>query len=538
MRLNLEISMGGLGRGVRNFGVRSWHAVAAAVLILFNRYEGGQRWGTGRSHVPSEPPQDARFDANAETRLEIVRKARYFERNNALVNRLADLFEQFTVGAGGLQFVPSSSDEEWNQNAQAWWDEWCRVCDLTSLQSFGTIQSLVARSWFIDGEIFLLKTQGKELKPAAGEPLRRPRLQLIEAHRVETPSAMAAQEGRTIIDGIEIDAVGRPVAYWVRNQNLTTIFDVAQSDAKYRRVPAEEIIHVFEPSRPGQYRGLPFLYPVINDLHDLDDLQMLEMGAAKEAAATSNVIMNAAGEIDPAQARRERLSQTTQKSDGTEVTEYRLKQIKQVLGSRTIALKTGEKMEQFRSERPSVAVREYWDYLTSKICAGTGITKMLVFPWSIQGTVARADLDVANAYFRSRSSVLICAFTAIYEWAIDWAKNNDRRLADPPADYKSVDALAPRAVNVDVGRNSSAMLAELESGATTYKTIYGPLGTNWRKELWQRFTEEAYILKLSKLPQFEGVTPAHIRASVAAHMERMAEEDERRRKEDELEVAA
>jgi lambda family phage portal protein len=513
-------------------------ALSAVYLLIFgrSRYESGVRWGTDRSYLPGNNPQDARFDADTATRIEIVRKSRYWERNSALVNRLADLFEQFTVGPNGLQFVPSSSDENYNSNAQAWWAEWSAVCDLSSLCGLGTLQSLCARSWFIDGEIFIEKTFGRNLRPAFGEPIRRPRVQLIEAHRVETPPKRFEDEGKTIIDGIEIDANGRPVAYWVKESSGPSVFGI--NETNYRRISAENIIHIFEPSRPGMSRGLPFLYPVLNDLHDLEDLQMLEMTAAKEAASITNVLTNAAGEVKPDQLRRERFSTTNQKSDGTEVTEYRVKQLRQVLGARTVALKTGEELKQFLSNRPSVASQQYWDYLIAKICAGVGISKLLVFPWSIQGTVARADLDIANAFFRSRSAVLITAFTRIYEWALEWGKNNDRRLADPPSDWKSVNVRSPRAVNVDVGRNSAAMLAELDSGATNYGLIYGPLGLDWRTELRQRFVEEAFILKLSTLPEFAGVTPAHIRLSVAAHMERMAAEEAKRQKEDEEAIAA
>jgi hypothetical protein len=44
--------------------------------LVGNRYEAGQRWGTGRSWLDGWV-QDADQDADAPTRQEIVRKARY-----------------------------------------------------------------------------------------------------------------------------------------------------------------------------------------------------------------------------------------------------------------------------------------------------------------------------------------------------------------------------------------------------------------------------------------------------------------------------
>src|SRR5687767_12103403 len=105
---------------------------------LSNYFEGA-RFSTTRSRIPG---------AVQGTRLELVRKSRYFEKNNAIVNRLVDLFEQFTVGAAGLQLIPASSDAAWNERALLSFEQWSQFCDLTSLHTFGTLQSLCARSWF------------------------------------------------------------------------------------------------------------------------------------------------------------------------------------------------------------------------------------------------------------------------------------------------------------------------------------------------------------------------------------------------------
>lgn len=457
-----------------------------AAMIVFNRYEAGVRWGTGRSWLPGYL-QDQRFDADSATREEIVRKSRYFERNNGLLNRLGDIFEQYTVGHCGLQIVPNSSEEEWNRNARTVFDEWTKFCDLTSLQSFATIQSLCARSWFFDGELFILKTYGEE-KLVKGQPMRRPRIQLIESHRVATPNNPPA--GAKIIDGIEVDVRGRPIAYWV--------LDGIDGET-FKRILADQIIHIFEPSRPGQMRGLPFSYPVLNPLHDLDDLEMLEMSAAKDAAEKSTFIETPTGELSVDKLRAERYSQTSQDSTGTDTTETRTKYIKNAIGGRVAALRMGEKVTQFLSNRPTVTQQWYWDYLTSKICAGIGISKLLVYPWSIQGTVARSDLDIMAGFFRARSAVLATCFVQVWEFVIGWSIQNDLRVADPPADWRTVTVRAPRSVNVDVGRNSQAVIQELESGVRTYNDVCAELGQDWREVLEQKAKEARFIRDLADI---------------------------------------
>lgn len=471
-------------------------ATVARKELAVAQYEGARRWSTKRSYLPGLV-QDARFDADSATRDELVRKSRYFERNNAIVNRLADLFEQFTVGPNGLQIIPGSEDDDWLEAAAKWWAEWSEVCDLASRQSWAALQSQCARAWFIDGECFILLTE-------SGQVPYRPRIQLIESHRVATPGSMNGSD-RRIVDGVELNSDGRPIAYWVRD---------AFDQEKYRRIKADYIVHIFEPSRPGMVRGLPFLYPVMNDLHDLDDLQLLENQAAKDAARRTSVVKTQSGETF---VEDDVTAATLTKPDGEDVQKY----YESVFGPGIKALRTGDEYDEFVSQRPSVAVREYWDYLTSKICAGVGISKLLVYPWSMQGTVTRADLDVQNAFFRSRSGILGSAFARVYLYVMGGAIKQDLAVSDAPADWKSLTVRPPRSVNVDVGRNSAAMLAELEAGVRTFESVLAEMGEDWRWVFNQAGKEAAYIEKMAKK---WGVRPEQISKRAMLAVTAMAEE--------------
>jgi capsid protein len=435
-----------------------------------------------RSTVPGLV-QDAKFDVSAATREELVRKARYYEKNNGLVNRLADLFEQYVVGPGIL-FIPASSSAVWNESAAAYWRNWQRFSDLTSRASFGTLQGLLARSWFIDGEVFILKAQG-----GTG----RPRVQVIEAHRVKTPKFTidgiqnpSPTSNATIIDGVEIDANGRPIAYWIE-----TIDNARKST--FKRVDADFIIHVFEPGRAGQYRGIPFITAVLNDIIDLDDLQVFEMQAAKEAASVTNVIKTKAGEVSD-----EDLQKGLTVSAIT--TEQKLAYYKERMRSEAVVLQHDDEFNQFRSDRPSVATSGYWDYLTAKICAGVGIPKEIVIPSSMQGTSMRSVLDIAAAFFRQRSSALQDSLGQVYEWVIEsgLALNDPFLITGKPLDWYAWKARAPRSVSVDIGYSSSARVNEFKLGMTTLEDVYAELGQDWRERLRQKADEIAYADQLAR----------------------------------------
>jgi lambda family phage portal protein len=462
-----------------------------------NRYEAAyQMWGD-RSYLPASV-QDARFDADASTRLELLRRSRYWERNNAIVNRLADVFEQFTVGADGLKVIPScpadQGGEDWNQCAGMWWKQWCKFPDVSGLQPFGVLQSIMTRAWFVDGEVFIYKT----FSPQSGFP----RIQLIEGHRVGTPPHLRSEEGKSIVDGIEFwpdpsgHPTGRPRRYWVRTYDVSfypsNLFPTVTTGA-YEPIDGNRIIHLFEPCRPGMYRGLPLLYPVMNDLHDLDDLQMLEMKAAKAAAEVSNVITNKPGEANTSSSRRQKWQIQGQDAAGNPVNKTAPLFYEVTNGGRTVYMATGEKFEQFQSTRPSVATKDYWDYLVRKICAGVGISSLLVLPFSLQGTVTRADLDTAASFFRSRSAVVAAVIREIYLWAMSWAVKYDRSMDGAPDQWWHMEIRPPRSVTVDVGRNSSALMEELKCGVRNYQDICAEMGHDWRHVLRQKAIEAKFI---------------------------------------------
>lgn len=481
-----------------------WNAVV-------NRYEAGQKYSTKRTYLPGFV-QDPRFDCDTATRSELVRKSRWFEKNDPLANRLAEVFTEFTVGAGGLPMIPASSDEDWNQRSSDWLGEWYPFADLTTRHGYGGLMTTAGWRRFFDGEFFLLKTKGET---------NRPRLQGISAHRVGTP--MGKLDNDRIIDGVQIDGRGRVEGYHIQ---------VNPQDDEYTFRTVNEVIHIFEPESPGQYRGLPLLTPVMNLLHDWNDLHMFEMAAAKEASATTNTIENPTGTVDPNQLYRLRYSQSNQKAtDATDTTENRVKYFKQVLGPRTVALRQGEKLSQMVSSRPSITTQWFMDYVASLICIGTGgISKQLVFPGSMQGTVARGDLALAATYFKSRFVPFQSAAREAYIYTMGSARFIDSRVADAPYDWMKVNIRPPRSPDVDVGRNSSARIAEFESGLTTAEEIFGERGMDWREQFRQRAREEQHIDKLAA--EFS-LSPDRIRKAIGESLKLdMEKETERQAQED------
>lgn len=450
---------------------------------VFGVYEGAKY--TFRRSRLDQSLQSSRFDIDQMTREELSRKMRYFEANNPIVSALAGKFENFVVGANP-QLTPASEDPEWNGRAKPVWDIWSRNCDTASRQHLSTILSLAARSWFIDGEAFIILTEGKEVRAADGSIVRRPRIQLVESHLCKTPPDLAKDPN--VVDGIRLDSNGRPVAYYFAEET---------EPGKYKFGPPRDarfVIHIFEPSRIGQVRGLTFFHSVLNQLHDLDDLQIMEMTAAKANSERVYEIQTQSGELKIPDAIRSRVTRNVTNGNGDTSVETINQFYKEALpNGRVVVTRRGDKINQHAGERPSVVTQGYWQYLTELVCTGVEIPYCIAFPGSMQGTVYRGALEMATAFFRSRHLVIAEAIRRIWEYVIGFEIRVNPELADAPADWWNVSILPPRAPNVDVGRNSSAESQALADGRTNFDLIYGPQGLSWREELKKLDEQFAFI---------------------------------------------
>jgi capsid protein len=88
--------------------------------------------------------------------------------------------------------------------------------------------------------------------------------------------------GNDIIFGIELDRIGRRVAY---RFHRTHPGDVRQrGTSELVRMPAEQILHVFHLIAEGQIRGVPWVAPAMVRLWLLDQYDDAELDRKKFAA--------------------------------------------------------------------------------------------------------------------------------------------------------------------------------------------------------------------------------------------------------------
>ena len=179
---------------------------------------------------------------------------------SALNNKVSNL-----IGTG-ITPRPMTKDKALRAQLIALWDEWSSECDSAGVLDLFGIQSLVARSFYESGEVFIRLRQ--RYQNDLEVPLQ---LQIIESEQVSRKNEDLGN-GFVIRSGIEYNPIGQRVAYWIHPSHPgETLGAKKQGDTNEPvRVPASEVLHVFKPLRPGQDRGVSIFAQILGKLESLN----------------------------------------------------------------------------------------------------------------------------------------------------------------------------------------------------------------------------------------------------------------------------
>lgn len=203
--------------------------------------------------------------------------------NDPHAARAASCWVANVVGTGQAPQSTSQSPEALDAAFAAW----AREADAAGRTDFAGLQAAVVRSVFVSGEAFV-RFRPRRPEDGLAVPLQ---LELLDPAQIDAGYHRDLGAAGRVVSGVEFDRVGRRVAYHV--SRYAPGDPVALATVEPVRVPAEDILHVFEPIAPGQVRGVSRLAPVLLRLRDLDELQDAALMRAKIEA------MFAAFLIDP-----------------------------------------------------------------------------------------------------------------------------------------------------------------------------------------------------------------------------------------------
>jgi lambda family phage portal protein len=171
------------------------------------------------------------------------------------------------------------------------WDAWTDEADAAGVTSFYGLQAMVAAALVQDGEAFV-RIRVRRPTDGLAVPLQ---LQLLDAEQVDSSLHRDLPGGGYIRSGVEFDALGRRVAYHI---NKDRPGDPLAISITPQRVPASEVLHIFQPLVPGQVRGLSWFAPILLRAHDLDGFEDASLMAQKIKSLFAGFITQNPGDED------------------------------------------------------------------------------------------------------------------------------------------------------------------------------------------------------------------------------------------------
>lgn len=175
----------------------------------------------------------------------------------------------------------------WEKQVEREFSLWAdsKFCDIKRLDNFYELQQIALMGWLMNGDAFGIIRQGTPTKNMPYDI----RIQLIEADRICNPQnkmtttmEVLLPNGNKIINGVEVNDIGEVVAY-----HICSGYPKDYVKREWTRVEAfgsetgnHNIIHILEGERAEQYRGVPYLSPVIESLKQITRYTDAELMAA------------------------------------------------------------------------------------------------------------------------------------------------------------------------------------------------------------------------------------------------------------------
>jgi len=163
----------------------------------------------------------------------------------------------------------------------AFWD-WSRpeTATVTGKMSFRKVEEVVVETTAREGDFFVRFLRGQGFNKYGFT------LQLVEPDWIDEKLNKDVPGGGLIRMGVELDRWRRPVAYHVSERNASAeLWGSVIPSGPYKRIPASDMVHVFDPERADQTRGISWMAPSMLALHNL---QGYVEGAIINARAGAN----------------------------------------------------------------------------------------------------------------------------------------------------------------------------------------------------------------------------------------------------------
>jgi lambda family phage portal protein len=343
--------------------------------------------------------------------LHMMERARNYQRNDPIVGQgvrrlVANIVQD------GFTLDVNTGNEDLDNDLKGRWDEWACTADLCHSEgefTFSQMEQLALSSVVVDGDVFAL-------------PLTSGSLQMVEAHRCRTPKSTT----RNVVHGVLMDDAARRQEYWFTkedldpNRQLVKVSDVKPYPA---RSPNGErnVLHIYQPYRFSQRRGVTALAPVSDTVGMHDDIQFATLVKAQMAALIA-ILHNRGANWQPGGDQQKGDRETETLSGGHTRT------IEGVSAGLEIFSDIDEKLEAFSPNIPSPEFFPHAMMVLTFIAINLDLPVhvLLLDPSKTNFSGWRGAIDQARLRFKQiQKWYAECFHTPIYRWKVrQWAQRD------------------------------------------------------------------------------------------------------------------
>ncbi|MBR1645170.1 MAG: phage portal protein [Selenomonadaceae bacterium] len=462
-----------------------------------------------------------------------------------LRNRAADLVMNSAIGhaaiqtqstnviGAGLKLFPRIRYDElgitaddariWARHTKREFELWANDlhCDFLRRNNFYELQNIAFTCSLFDGDGFCLFKR----RPASFETPYSLRLHLIDAQRVSNPiiegfaavsevEMQATNSQNRIVNGIEVNRDGRLEAIWVCNK----IWNEPKSlvpELKWQRVKVfgqatgcRNVLHICKDTRPDQFRGVPYLAPVVEMIKQMSRYADAELTSAIIKSFYSLFFTQSASQWDLNQIAGQNESDPNEPC--IDASDFKL-------GSSTIAaLPRGVDVKSVDSSNAQSTFEAFTDSFLTQIGAALNIPyELLVKKFQSSYSASRAALLQAADEFRQRKAAFVQDFCQpVYEqWlaeAVALGRISAPGFFDDPLTrslWTSAAWYNERSGILDPVKETQAMILRLDAGLTTYSREIAESEGQDFDEVVATLAQEREMLSKILPPQTPEVNP-------------------------------
>ncbi len=377
---------------------------------------------------------------------------------------------------------------------------WTKYADLTGHDSLWSLQKLILRHLWIDGQILIHRVYDYS-RPSI-VPLR---LELLECDHLDPIIDGTMTNGNLARRGIEYNAAGQPVAYHITPYHPGDSLNINIGET--RRIPASEIIHIWDRRRVSQYSGISWLAAIVLEAYDMADYREIERLGARTAASFTAFVnsnfpdfrlgggMPAGGQTAPVVPAA--TSATNDKAAPTEIEPNRIQYLPASTGV-TIAShnRPGTNYEPFvtDSERTqSVGMQMSFEAFSNNYSDAS-------YASSRSGALEeRLSYKGQQTFVNEKANARIASWFIEAAWLADLAPNMPDYMADPLLYHERVDWQEPGWTWVDPRNDSQAAEKLLALTLDTRHSLAAQRGKNFDEIVAAQIEEEKALLELNEL---------------------------------------